>query len=257
MTQEELKNLTAEVEKIVREVGGWVLSKQMVAKKAVDKEKGDYATDIDIEAEKKLISALSGLDENIGFETEEHTNGLDDTGEGLRWVIDPIDGTKNYFRKLALWSVSVALYDADHKEVLAGVVYLPKNDDMFVAYKGGGSYRNSEKCQPSDVSDPQEAIVYCEPPNISRGDWDPEEFQKIMKTFYRVRSWGLAAALCYTADGGFDAFIDISRTMKNPDIMAPMIIAKEAGCLLSGFDIDDELIDRRLIVTNSRLKVEL
>ncbi|MBN1331893.1 hypothetical protein JW978_03345 [Candidatus Dojkabacteria bacterium] len=255
MTKEELKVLTEKVEKIVREVGDWVLSQQLAAKKEVEKEKGDYATNIDLEAEKRLVTALKALDPAIGFETEEHTNGQDSLDDGLRWVIDPIDGTKNYFRKLPLWSVNVALYDADSKEVLIGVVYLPKFGDMFVAHKDGGSYRNGNQCKPSDVDDPERAIIYCEPPNISRGEWDPEEFDNIMKDFYRVRSWGLGAVLCYIADGGYDAFIDISRTMKNPDILAPILIAEEAGCEMEGFNIDAPITDRRIVVTNGKLVI--
>ena len=256
MTQEELKNLTNQVEKIVREVGDWVLSKQMVAKKEVAKEKGDYATDIDLEAEKKLVSALSGLDGSIGFETEEHTNGNDDSGDGLRWVIDPIDGTKNYFRKLPLWNINVALFDGKTKDILIGVVYFPKFKDLFTAYKGGGALRNGVLCQPSTISDPQEAMVYVEPPNISRGMRNEELYKKIRNKVFRVRTWGLATSLCYMADGGFDAFIDICATTKNYDVLAPLIVALEAGCKLEVFDVDKPIEERAIIVTNGKLRID-
>ncbi|MBD3280681.1 hypothetical protein GF389_04110 [Candidatus Dojkabacteria bacterium] len=255
MTQDKLQNLTSEVQSIVKEVGDWVLSQQMVAKKLTEKEKGDYATDIDLGAERRLVGALKTIAPEIGFETEEQTNGENDNGSGLRWVIDPIDGTKNYFRKLPLWSVNVALYDPGTKEIQIGVVYFPKHQDMFVAYKGGGAYRNGMKCQPSDVVDSKRAIVYGASPSISNGLRNLDYYNSLAKKFYRVRDLGHGAGLCYVADGGYDAFIDVSGTTKNYDIMASILIATEAGCDLVDFDFDKAIKNRSIIVTNGKLKV--
>lgn len=64
------------------------------------------------------------------------------------WIIDPIDGTENFIRKLRLSCISVAL-TVNQKRVL-GVVYNPYLDEMFTALKGEGAYLNGEKIRVSD-----------------------------------------------------------------------------------------------------------
>ncbi len=243
----DLKELTANVTSIVREVGDFAKIKQDEAKIAVKKEFGDYATDIDIVCEKKLKSKLKkAAPEYLFYSEEENKN----PNIGTYWVVDPIDGTKNYFRKLPFWGVSVALYDSELDEILLGVVYFPYFNDLFFAYKNGGAFLNGGPISPSSTNNIEEAILTVELP---KKEITPEKifvFDNLVKEAYRVRSIGLATMICYVASGSYDAYVDFSGTTKPFDLYASICIAREAGCYVTGLDRNE------VRVTNGKLIVE-
>ncbi len=252
MKVEELKNLCDLVENIVLETGKYALDAQLTAKKMVDKEKGDYATDVDLACEKMILERLAKLPKTFPVFSEEANQNID---SDIYWVVDPIDGTKNYFRELPLWSINLALFDNTTDEVLLSVVYFPKLGDVYKAVKGNGATKNGHSITPSTTSDLSEAIIYVELPNKSRDFWGEEVYNDLKRKVYRIRSWGLAASLCYVADGGFDGFVDISGTTKDYDILPPLLIAKEAGCKIVEFDHDLDIKIRPIKVTNGVLEL--
>ncbi len=245
LDRNQLKILTSQVEHIVQEVGFYALEKQRQAKISVDKGKGDYATDVDIECERQIVQLLKLQDKRFPVYTEEENIKPDD---GIYWVVDPIDGTKNYFKGLALWSVNIALYDSESKAIVLGVVFFPKLGEIFSAYKGGGAKLNGYDIKPSSTMKLSDAFVYTELPNADSTDEAMLEFNNLIRSTRRIRGWGIAAALCYTANGAFDAHFDFSGTTKPFDIYAPLIIAQEAGCRVSGFS--DGRVGTILKVTN-------
>lgn len=232
LDRSQLKTLLPEIEQIVQEVGFYALEKQRQAKISVDKGEGDYATDIDIECERRIIEALGLLEHSFPVYTEEENIKPDD---GIYWVVDPIDGTKNYFKGLPLWTVNVALYDSENDEILLGVVFFPKLGEIFTAHKDGGAKVNGYEIKPSSIKNMSDAFIYAELPNSGSSEETIHEFNKLLKTVRRVRGWGLAAAMCYTANGAFDGHYDFSGTTKPFDVYAALIIAEEAGCRISGF----------------------
>src|SRR5208283_2858025 len=69
---------------------------------------------------------------------------------GRRWIIDPIDGTRDFVRGNRFWCVLVALEDAAG-ESLVGVAHFPMLDETYWAARGGGAFRNGERLRVSDI----------------------------------------------------------------------------------------------------------
>ncbi|PJN94414.1 inositol monophosphatase, partial [Amaricoccus sp. HAR-UPW-R2A-40] len=107
---------------------------------------GDFVSKADIRAEQLIREELTEARPNYGWLGEEskEVKGADPT---RRWIVDPLDGTTNFLHGLPHWSISIAL---EHKgEVVAGVIYDPAKDEMFVAEKGGGAWLNDRRLRVS------------------------------------------------------------------------------------------------------------
>lgn len=99
----------------------------------------DVVTEMDTTAERMIIDDLLGARPDDGLLGEEGGERLGRSG--VRWVIDPIDGTVNYLYRIPAWSVSIAA-EVDGVTV-AGVVHAPALGETFVATRGGGAYRRA------------------------------------------------------------------------------------------------------------------
>lgn len=97
----------------------------------------DFLSDADLLAEKLILEELGGTFPGIPFLSEE--KGGDKITEGYLWVIDPIDGTYNYFRQNDHWGVSIAL--VKDGETVAGVICTPGSGWIYFSEKGRGAYR--------------------------------------------------------------------------------------------------------------------
>src|SRR4051812_2867398 len=95
----------------------------------------DLVSDVDVASERLIVDALTAAWPDDGILGEE---GHDTAGtSGRRWVVDPLDGTRNYVTATGPWSVSIALYDGDRP--VAAVVHDPAADETFTAVAGGGA----------------------------------------------------------------------------------------------------------------------
>ena len=108
---------------------------------------GDFVSRADIAAEQIVREMLMEARPNYGWvgEESEPVEGNDPT---RRWIVDPLDGTSNFLHGMPHWAVSIAL---EHKgEIVAGVVFDPAKDEMFVAEKGQGAWLNDSRLRVSD-----------------------------------------------------------------------------------------------------------
>ncbi len=168
--------------------------------------------------------------------------------EGLKWVLDPIDGSINFSRGIDMWSISFALVDGI--ETIAGVVYDPVNQKWYVAAKGlrayhfrgiasSDKYKNQEnRMRISSTNKLEDSVIilaypYNNDTQINRG-------KKLYELFHppkvrAARRWDSAALeICAVAAGKIDAYICNSQAKdaqyNGPwDIAAAMLILKEAG----------------------------
>jgi len=187
----------------------------------------DFVSAADKKAEKTLFEELSRARPGYGFKMEESgiVEGRDKTHV---WHIDPLDGTTNFLHGIPHFAISVAL-ERDGA-LVAGLVYNPVTDEMFLAEKGQGAYLNNQRLRVAQRSDIREAVVCCGMPHIGRGDHRQfrDELAQVMAVAAGLRRNGAAALdLAYVAAGRFDAFWE--RRLSTWDMAAGAVLVREAG----------------------------
>ena len=193
---------------------------------------GDFVSRADIAAEKIVKEVLTEARPTYGWLGEEG-GGEDGKDPTRRWIVDPLDGTTNFLHGLPHWAVSIAL---EHKgQIVAGVVFDPAKDEMFVAEKGEGAWMNETRLRVSGRTKMIESLFATGLPFGGRSDL-PETLQdlaRIMPTCSGVRRWGAAALdLAYVAAGRLDGYWE--RRLNAWDMAAGLLIVKEAGGLVDG-----------------------
>ena len=166
------------------------------------------------------------------------------------WVIDPLDGSSNYFRKIDICAISIALIEND-KPVL-GVINDFMNDDLYYASKGKGAFCNEETIEVSNVKDIEKGTIMTGIP--AKEDYSDDEFALMIKHFHKwkkVRMIGSAAiATLYVATGRADCYEEKDTFIW--DIAAGSIIVEEAGGVAFISDVsNDYRVDARF--TNGKL----
>jgi myo-inositol-1(or 4)-monophosphatase len=192
----------------------------------------DVVTEMDTRAERLLVERISAVRPADGFLGEE---GADRSGtSGVRWVLDPVDGTVNYLYGLPGWSVSVGV-EVDG-EVVVGVVEVPTLRETFAAVQGRGATRNGTPVRVSTCTDLSQALVatgfgY----DAFRRRRQAEILTAVLPKVRDVRRFGAASVdLCSVACGRVDAYYE--RGLKAWDLAAGGLVATEAGAVLGGLD---------------------
>ena len=200
---------------------GDLLNKSKLEKKAVYKEEGrDIKLIIDQDTEKLIRSSLQKTD--ISILGEEYGGEISD---GRYWVIDPIDGTANYFRGLSECCVSIALMEGN--EALIGVIYNFNNDQMYTAIKDHGAFLNNTKISVSNIALKSKATITTGFP-ASETIESSMNFLENLKDWKKVRMFGSAALSCaYVASGKCDYYSE--KGVYLWDIAAGICLVKEAG----------------------------
>ncbi|MFF1508301.1 inositol monophosphatase family protein [Streptomyces sp. NPDC058326] len=190
----------------------------------------DVVTEMDIAAEKLITGFLAEHRPQDGFLGEE---GASSPGtSGVRWVIDPLDGTVNYLYGLPTWGVSIAA-ERDG-ETVVGVVDAPMRGETYRAVLGGGAYMGDRRLavRPSPALD--QALLgtgfgYVQ----SRRARQAAVAQEVIPLVRDIRRGGSAAIdLCDVAAGRLDAYYE--RGLNPWDLAAGALIAREAGALTGG-----------------------
>lgn len=189
--------------------------------------KNNLVTEYDFRSEKAIISLLKEAFPDSSFLAEESGRGGREDA-GLRWVIDPLDGTVNFAHKLPIFSVSIAA-ELDGR-IVSGVIYHPMLDEMFVAERGAGAFLNGRPIHVSQNAQFDSAfLVTGFPYNVTQNPKHClETFVSVIRRGIPVRRLGSAALdLAYVAAGRFDGFWELNL---NPwDVAAGAILVEEAG----------------------------
>jgi myo-inositol-1(or 4)-monophosphatase len=163
----------------------------------------------------------------LGEESGESTG----TG-GVRWILDPIDGTVNYLYGLPQYAVSLAA-ELDGA-VVAGVVRNAANGEEWIATRGGGAYRAGRRLHGSAVTDLGQTLVatgfaYA----AARRAHQAGVVARLLPVVRDIRRFGAAALdLCFAAEGRVDAYFEKGLSLW--DHAAGGLIAAEAGLLVTG-----------------------
>lgn len=185
----------------------------------------DVVTAADRAAEGLIVTRLSKLRPNDGVLGEEGA-GIAGTS-GVRWIIDPIDGTTNYVYSVPSYSVSIA---AEIDGALAvGVVYEPVFDRCYSARVGHGAYKNGEPISANTDPSIETSLVATGFGYLAdRRRRQAEVLVDLLPRVRDIRRFGSAALdLCYVAEGLVDAYYE--RGLHPWDLSAGTVIASEAG----------------------------
>jgi myo-inositol-1(or 4)-monophosphatase len=190
----------------------------------------DVVTEMDLAAEKLITGYLAEHRPEDGVLGEEGAS-VDGTS-GVRWVVDPLDGTVNYLYGLPGWAVSVA---AEYRgETVVGVVEVPPRGETFRAVLGHGAFRNAAPLRCRTAPPLERALVgtgfnYVHERRLAQA----EVARRLIPRVRDIRRSGSAAIdLCDVAAGRLDAFYE--RGLHHWDYAAGDLIAREAGALTGG-----------------------
>jgi myo-inositol-1(or 4)-monophosphatase len=200
---------------------------------AREKAPRDLVTEADVASQDTIQAILEKAFPTHGFLGEEDAV-VPSQSDDLQWVVDPLDGTANYVHRLPNYAVSIAL--EQRGEPLVGTVFDPVSRECFSAIKGGGAYLNGKRLGVSRTVSLSEALVANSfSASVRRGDRELAEFEEVMLTAQATRRMGSSALnLAYLAAGRFDAYW--SRSTKVWDIAAGVLLATEAGGIVTGLD---------------------
>ncbi len=192
----------------------------------------DMVSEMDRAAEALIVDALLGARPDDGMVGEE---GTDRTGtSGVRWIVDPLDGTTSYLYGLPGFGVSIA---AEHEGVVvAGAVLDVVRGELYAATRGGGATLDGRPIRASAAADLATALVATGFSYESgRRARQAAVLVEVLPRIRDIRRFGAAAVdLCYVACGRVDGYYE--RGLAPWDLAAGGLIAAEAGAVVTGFD---------------------
>ena len=192
----------------------------------------DMVSEMDRASERMIVAALLAERPDDGVVGEE---GSERAGtSGLRWVIDPLDGTTNYLYDHPGWAVSIAAEDATG--VVAGVVADAVHGETFTATRGGGAFRDGAAVSCSTASALSTALIgtgfgYRSERRLAQG----AVVAGLLPRVRDIRRMGAASVdLCSVACGRLDAYFE--RGLAWWDLAAGGLVASEAGAVVTAID---------------------
>jgi myo-inositol-1(or 4)-monophosphatase len=230
----DLDDLLDLAERLAREAGGLLLGGiRDVHRHIATKTSGtDMVSEMDQASENLIIEGILSARPGDAILGEE--GGSRDGTSGVRWVIDPLDGTTNYLYRHFAWAVSIAAEVDGTVEV--GVVADPSHGEVFSAMRGKGAWCNGEAISVSGGDDLAMALVatgfgYA----ASRRAAQARVLPRLLPAVRDIRRNGAAALdLCWVANGRLDAYFEYGG--QPWDAAAGLLIATEAGATAAGLD---------------------
>jgi myo-inositol-1(or 4)-monophosphatase len=227
-----LRPVATEAIALAREAGRILRRRFRTAVRITRKGPADIVTATDVEAQRWIVRRLRRTFPAHGILAEE---GLEATaGTAWRWIVDPLDGTKNFAHGIPDFCVSIALEREGRVEL--GVVHDPVHEETFVAARGGGAWCNGQPIRVSKVTRLERAFLATGVPHRVRRFAGPvgRTFTRFAAASLGVRDRGVGALdLCYVACGRFDGYWEIDQSPW--DIAAAGLIVNEAGGRMSDF----------------------
>ena len=189
----------------------------------------DLVHDLKLQADKRSEAILiKHLQKYSAFPIlSEECGSVGDTEENICWIIDPLDGTINYFRRIPFSCVSIGLWHGG--KVILGVVYDFCRKEMFSGIIGQGAWLNGSKIKVSGMRKKQGAILATGfPVKTDLSGKGIESFARDVRLYKKLRFIGAAAlSLAYVAAGKFDAYAE--RDIMFWDIAGGIALVEAAG----------------------------
>ena len=210
----------------------------------------------DKRAEEILYQDLAKARPGYGFIGEE--GGMrEGTDKSHTWIVDPLDGTTNFLHGIPQFAISIGL--SREGTVIAGVIYNPANDELYIAERGKGAFLNDQRLRVAGRRKLNECVVACGLPHIGRGGHDValKEMAALQDKVAGFRRFGAAALdMAFVAAGRLDGFWE--RNLQPWDIAAGQIMVREAGGIVSGVEgHDNALTTNNVVCGNEFVHAEL
>lgn len=216
-----------------------------------EKGRGDLVSVVDRRAEEAIKNVLLDKFPQHDFLGEESGETRAAAGESeYCWVIDPLDGTTNYLHGLPQFAVSIGLLKRGKPEL--GVVFNPMSSEWFTAARGEGAQLNGHRLRVGNLRDGGRAIAatgfpFRDPDLLAR---QYALLESVLQEIADVRRLGSAALdLCFVAANRLDGYFEMG--IKPWDICAGLLIAQEAGAIVSDFGGGREMLERGEIVAGN------
>jgi histidinol-phosphatase len=203
-------------------------------------------TQADREGEAVIREIIGRVFPDHGFLGEEL--GADGSRE-VRWLIDPVDGTKNFVRGIPIWAVLIGF--EEHGAVTAGVIHNPVTGDLLAARKGAGAFVNGARVRVSDEARLGDAFFVHAGLGLVRPTpyWDG--FVRLIDATGRQRGFGDYYGYALVAEGRAEIYAELD--LKPWDLAPPKIIVEEAGGRFTDFEGRDSIYTGSALATNGRL----
>lgn len=221
--------------------------------KVTEKSRNDFVTEIDQRAEKIIIETLQTAYPDHAFLGEETGETTGTTDSEHTWIIDPIDGTKNFIRGFPHFCVSIALKYGQHIE--HGLIYDPIRNEYFTASRGKGAHYNDQRIRVSQTHKLIDSLLGTGFPHRT-----PERVKQYCKGLFKIlpivsgvrRAGSAALDLAYVACGRLDGFWEFD--LKPWDIAAGALIVQEAGGFVSGMTGKEDYLETgNVIAANPKI----
>jgi myo-inositol-1(or 4)-monophosphatase len=192
----------------------------------------DMVSEVDEACERLIVAGIERARPGDGILSEEGASA--ETTTGVRWVIDPIDGTTNYLYGHPGYAISIAA-EVDG-ETAVGVVHDPMHGERFAAARGGEATRNGAPIRVSEETELGSALIatgfaYTGPERVAQA----ELLVRVIGSIRDIRRMGAAAVdLCSVACGRVDGYYE--RGLNSWDLAAGALIARTAGATVGELD---------------------
>ncbi len=208
------------LEQLVREAGQRVLELEQSGIQITLKPDHSQVTTADLEVDRILNERLLTAFPADGWLSEERPDDLQRLEKERVWILDPIDGTRNFISKIPEYAISLAL--VEHHEPVLSVIFNPAKDEMFVAMKNGGAYLNGNPIHVNSAATNQ--LTY-----LASLSTKQHAALQLLEPNIRLKPFGsIAYALALQAAGQVD--ITLNPGSQNEwDIAAGVLLVQEAG----------------------------
>jgi histidinol-phosphatase len=214
--------------------------------------KGDSSpvTRADRESEQRIVEVLRSAFPDHGILGEEFG---ERDGAGARWIVDPIDGTKNFIRGIPYFASLIAL--EEEGEVTTGVIYAPAVDDLLYAQRGAGAFDSNGRLRVSDVDTLAASTVVFGGLKAfrKRGLWS--NFENLVESSLRQRGFGDYFGHTFIARGQADVMVELD--LKPWDVAPLKIVVEEAGGRFSDLAGNATIYGTAAVTSNGKVHDEV
>lgn len=216
------------IEQAARDAGAAIMAIYATEFEARAKDDASPVTDADEAAEAVILERLATLTPDIPIVAEEAAaaGNIPDVGDGPFWLVDPLDGTKEFLKRNGEFTVNIALIEA--RVPVLGVVYLPVPDRLYAGIVGTGAWRRDAAGNTPITTRRPPSTGLTVVGSRSHGDASAMETFLDGRTVAEMKSAGSSLKFCLVAEGSADVYPRLGRTMEW-DVAAGHAVLSAAG----------------------------